>query len=691
MIWTPEITQMANRLARRENGDNSEPLTFADEEMPVIPLDDNVDLPARHDPTAYGEMELLGADMLDQDGLDVDVEQSSKNNLGNEITSSGMPDPHVRFPDVDLFPSVVQSCSSSNPTASEQQESDLESDLNNSSENEVIVSENPVQYHDGDDLGDANVFHMSTKVAIREHGDIAREAIRAELVQLVKEKKALRPMKWSEFSREDKLKLIRSHMFVKAKYDAKGDFEKMKARLVAHGSKQDPGLYPDRSAPTAKLDSIMMVLAAASHDGHKMAVVDITGAYLEADMEGEPVFVSVDKENAEVAVDAMPHLAPYLSRGGTLTFQAMKALYGCIQSAKLWYNMLMSVLGSMGFIANQVDFCVLHMHRDECSITVVVFVDDILVTSTIVSNLEWTISELKKRFAKVTAKVDVTDFSYLGMRVRLIPGAAVLTMDGFVGEMLAEYPHVQECWTPAKGDLFTIGESEPLGLEAKEQYHSVTAKLLYYGLRVKPEIQLAVSYLTTRVQEPNRGDHAKLMRVLGYVKKTRDTGITLRTDGALKLRAYVDASFGCHDDGKSHTGMCVMLGRAMVYARSTKQKLVTLSSTESEIVGASDRVKEVLVANDFLLWQGYSMETPELQQDNESAMEMFETGCGKDRSKHMRVRKFHLKELLDTKVLTMRKVDTKVMIADLMAKPSQGSLFRSLTQAVTNNDTEMLP
>ena len=72
-------------------------------------------------------------------------------------------------------------------------------------------------------------------------------------------------------------------------------------------------------------------------------------------------------------------------------------------------------------------------------------------------------------------------------------------------------------------------------------------------------------------------------------------------------------------------------------------------------------------------------------------MEMFETGCGKEISKHMRVRKFHLKELLDTKVLTMRKVDTKVMIADLMAKPSQGSLFRSLTQAVTNNDTEMLP
>ena len=41
--------------------------------------------------------------------------------------------------------------------------------------------------------------------------------------------------------------ILNSHMFVVNKFNANGDFEKVKARLVADGRDQDPAMYPNKS------------------------------------------------------------------------------------------------------------------------------------------------------------------------------------------------------------------------------------------------------------------------------------------------------------------------------------------------------------------------------------------------------------------------------------------------------------
>ncbi len=40
----------------------------------------------------------------------------------------------------------------------------------------------------------------------------------------------------------------------------------------------------------------------------------------------------------------------------------------------------------------------------------------------------------------------------------------------------------------------------------------------------------------------------------------------------LKAEAYVDASFADHEDGKSHTGIVLIIGHVSVLCASTKQK-----------------------------------------------------------------------------------------------------------------------
>ena len=71
-------------------------------------------------------------------------------------------------------------------------------------------------------------------------------------------------------------------------------------------------------------------------------------------------------------------------------------------------------------------------------------------------------------------------------------------------------------------------------------------------------------------------------------------------NGVLRLRAYTDAFYGLHIDGKSHTGNVITLGRGPIFSKNSKQKSVTKSSSEAEILALSDMVSTVAWMKDFL-------------------------------------------------------------------------------------------
>jgi hypothetical protein len=80
--------------------------------------------------------------------------------------------------------------------------------------------------------------------AIQEHGSLAHQAVAAEITQLFKTKKSLYPLKKEMLTEEQSKRIIRSSMFLKAQYNALGEFEKVRAKLVANGHVQDRFLHP---------------------------------------------------------------------------------------------------------------------------------------------------------------------------------------------------------------------------------------------------------------------------------------------------------------------------------------------------------------------------------------------------------------------------------------------------------------
>ena len=78
--------------------------------------------------------------------------------------------------------------------------------------------------------------------------------------------------------------------------------------------------------------------------------------------------------------------------------------------------------------------------------------------------------------------------------------------------------------SPAYTDLFQTYDdsSEQLNKDKKEKFHSIVSKLLFITKRARPDIETAISYLTTRVSKSNEQDWFKMIRVLSFLKETKE-------------------------------------------------------------------------------------------------------------------------------------------------------------------------
>jgi hypothetical protein len=108
--------------------------------------------------------------------------------------------------------------------------------------------------------------------------------------------------------------------------------------------------------------------------------------------------------------------------------------------------------------------------------------------------------------------------------------------------------------------------------------------------------------MATKVHSCDGDDVDKAIRLVKYIRGTKDTGIILRPGASgISVHLYVDASYGVRADRPSHTGSCVVIGDVgAVHRKSTKQQIVTKSSMEAEMVGLSNSTNQGLFTRNFL-------------------------------------------------------------------------------------------
>jgi hypothetical protein len=536
---------------------------------------------------------------------------------------------------------------------------------------------------------------VNYKKALAGYGESATEALIAEINGML-ERQVWHGVLRSTLSATQRKKIIRSSVFFKEKFKG-GVFDRLKARLVAGGNQQDKSLYDQAteiSSPTVSTTSVFSIIATAAAKGHKVVTFDIGQAYLSAEMPGE-VFVTLDPASAEILCQLDPSYTRFLEKGKTMVVQLDKALYGCVESARLFYEHLKTKLIALEYTVNPLDPCVFTKPCADGGQTTVCFhVDDALATSPDQAELDKLVADMKAAFRELQVTTgDVHE--YLGMKLDFsIPGQCEATMQKYIADILEEFEVTGLARTPAALDLFDIDTNSPLvSDDIKERFHRGTAQCLYLATHVRPDILVAVSFLTTRVQAPTEQDTKKLIRLMRYLNHTRDLGLVLGGDseGNFHLSAYVDASFGVHADGKSHTGMFITLGRGIILAKSVKQKIVSKSSCEAELIGLSD-------ISSLLAWQQEWMTIMGdadyaypgvLYEDNMSAMHLAENGrSNSDRTKHIKLRYFFIKQYLDSGEFVLKHCSTDRMIADILTKPLQGDHFEALRDVLLGYSIE---
>jgi hypothetical protein len=324
---------------------------------------------------------------------------------------------------------------------------------------------------------------------------------------------------------------------------------------------------------------------------------------------------------------------------------------------------------------------------DEKQCTIAWYVDDNKishVSSHIVTKI---IERIEARFGKMTVTRG-RKHTFLGMKfVFTNDGKVQITMEDYLTEAIEESGMTIErtVATPAKKDLFDVDDTAaPLEKAEAEIFHSIVAKLLYVSLRARMDMLLPIIFLCTRVSKSTVEDQMKLKRVLEYINGTLDLTHTLGADDLGAFRTWVDVSFAVHPDMKSHTGGITSFGTGGLLCKSSKQKLNTKSSTESEFVGASDYLPNTLWVKMFMEAQGYPISQCFFEQDNASAIKLEQNGrssCG-PKTRHINIRYFFIKDRTAAEGIIIRHCPTLEMLADFFTKPLQGALFRKFRDVI---------
>lgn len=101
-------------------------------------------------------------------------------------------------------------------------------------------------------------------------------------------------------------------------------------------------------------DALLLSLIIDAHEGRDVAVADVVGAYLKADMK-EFTLMKFTVEFVEIMCTMNPKYREFVTKENgkkALYVQLLKALYGCVVSALLWYQMFAGALKKMGFVLN---------------------------------------------------------------------------------------------------------------------------------------------------------------------------------------------------------------------------------------------------------------------------------------------------------------------------------------------------
>jgi len=270
--------------------------------------------------------------------------------------------------------------------------------------------------------------------------------------------------------------VIGSKWVFRAKKDAAERIVHYKARLVAQGFSQIPGVdYFDTFAPVARLASIRAVLAFAATEDLETGQIDIKEAYLNGELTHDECIYM--------------HQPPGYAKG-PFVCKLKKTLYGLKQSGCRWYQKLVEIMTTLKFSRSEVNQAVFYRRdkRMNLLIIILVHVDD----CSIVASAQLLINRFKIEIRK---HVDITDLGalhwILGIELKCIheEKKLLLSQRSYINSILRRYgfDNLKPISTPMDLNVRLSSAQSPTATDDIAKmcdipYHEAIGSLMYASL-----------------------------------------------------------------------------------------------------------------------------------------------------------------------------------------------------------------
>ncbi|KAK1607124.1 hypothetical protein QYE76_030797 [Lolium multiflorum] len=270
--------------------------------------------------------------------------------------------------------------------------------------------------------------------------------------------------------------VIGTKWIFKNKQDEFGNVVRNKARLVAQGFSQVEGIdFGETYAPVARLESIRIFLAYASHHNFKLQQMDVKSAFLNGPLHEEvyvkqpPGFEDLNFPNHVYKLD--------------------KALYGLKQAPRAWYEHLKELLVDRGFDVGLIDPTLFTKRVNGELFVCQLYVDDIIFGSTN--------QAFNDEFSKLmTDRFEMSMMGemkfFLGFEIKQTSEGTFINQAKYLQDMLKRFK-----MTEMKGVVTPMATKSHLALDPngkevdQKVYRSMIGSLLYLCAS-RPDIVLSV-------------------------------------------------------------------------------------------------------------------------------------------------------------------------------------------------------